>query len=77
MATAGSGDVLAGLLGGFLAQGLTNEEGMKLAILVHQQAGEKAKELYGERSMTASDLLANVYQGIRVLEQTTRKDVVR
>jgi NAD(P)H-hydrate epimerase len=39
LATAGSGDVLAGMIGGFLAQGLEGGEACDLAVFVHGEAG--------------------------------------
>ncbi|QSX08281.1 NAD(P)H-hydrate dehydratase [Alkalibacter rhizosphaerae] len=75
MATAGSGDVLSGLIGGFLAQGCSNEEAMKSGVLVHQEAGNAARKIYGERSMTSTDILSNIYKGIHGLEQTIAEDV--
>lgn len=77
MATAGSGDVLAGLVGGFLAQGYSSMDAMKNGALVHQIAGRQASEKYGERSMTATDILDSVHVGVRALEHIRIKDVNR
>jgi ADP-dependent NAD(P)H-hydrate dehydratase / NAD(P)H-hydrate epimerase len=57
MATAGSGDVLTGILASLLAQGLSNYESAILGVHIHCFAGEYAalhKTSYG---MTASDLI--------------------
>lgn len=55
MATAGMGDVLSGVIGGLVAQGLLLPIAAKLGVLVHAKAGDlAAKE--GERGMIASDL---------------------
>lgn len=55
MATAGMGDVLSGVIGGFLAQGLSLADAAKCGVLIHAMAGDlAAKE--GERGMLASDL---------------------
>ncbi|PYI56535.1 NAD(P)H-hydrate dehydratase [Paenibacillus flagellatus] len=42
MATAGSGDVLAGLIGGLLAQRLTGEQAAALGVWLHGAAGDRA-----------------------------------
>lgn len=57
LATGGTGDVLAGLLGGFLAQGLKPGSAARLAVLAHGLAGDFAKELMGETGMVASDVV--------------------
>ena len=56
MATAGSGDVLAGLTGGLLAQGQEPEAAAKAAVYLHGRAGDKAAERNGRYAMTASDI---------------------
>ena len=65
MATAGSGDALAGILGGILAQAkdtiLESEEcAQKIAtgVFLHGLCGDLAAEEYGETGMTVSDLLS-------------------
>jgi len=58
LATAGSGDVLAGLLGGLLAQGLTTIEASREAVYRHGRAGDRALVRSGDRGLVASDLLA-------------------
>jgi ADP-dependent NAD(P)H-hydrate dehydratase / NAD(P)H-hydrate epimerase len=63
MATAGSGDVLGGMIAGFLAQGCTPERAACLGVQLHGMAGDLAKRQFGERSLLASDIstaLANV-----------------
>ncbi|HEY5665808.1 MAG TPA: NAD(P)H-hydrate dehydratase [Gammaproteobacteria bacterium] len=56
MATGGTGDVLAGLIGGLIAQfGLTRTV-VEIAVLVHALAGDDAAAA-GERGLVASDLL--------------------
>ncbi|MBR7016609.1 MAG: NAD(P)H-hydrate dehydratase [Lachnospiraceae bacterium] len=57
MATAGSGDVLSGILAGFLAQGADPAYAGALAAFVHGKAGDRAREINGERGMTASDII--------------------
>ena len=56
MATGGTGDVLAGLLGALLAGGLRPREAARVAAWVHGRAGDIAARRFGERGMLASDL---------------------
>jgi hydroxyethylthiazole kinase-like uncharacterized protein yjeF len=57
MAKGGSGDALAGITAGLLAQGMCGYDAASAAVYVHGLAGDKAAEKYSEYSMTASDLL--------------------
>ena len=52
----GSGDVLAGLAAGLLAQGLAPEEAACSAVKIHSEAGLAAAEKYTKRAMLPSDL---------------------
>lgn len=60
MATAGTGDVLTGVVAALLAQGLTPFAAARLATWVHGRAGDLAAADLGEISMTARDLLARL-----------------
>jgi ADP-dependent NAD(P)H-hydrate dehydratase / NAD(P)H-hydrate epimerase len=73
MATGGTGDVLAGMLAGFLAQLLDAEAACKLAVYIHGSAGELADADSGEVSMTAGDLVEHI--GDAILEVTARRRV--
>lgn len=56
MATAGMGDVLSGVIGGLIAQGIPLGDAAKLGVCLHAAAGDlAAKE--GERGMLAMDLM--------------------
>lgn len=64
MATAGSGDVLSGLLGGLGAQGVASHSRPQnwntlapLGVVLHGLAGDKARPWAGSYSMTASDII--------------------
>jgi hydroxyethylthiazole kinase-like uncharacterized protein yjeF len=56
MATAGSGDVLSGILGALMAQGLPVDLAAKYGVVLHAKAGDDIAQLYGQRGMIASDL---------------------
>lgn len=55
MATGGMGDVLAGLIGALVAQGLTLTEASTLGVATHARAGDAAWERYGV-GLTATDV---------------------
>jgi NAD(P)H-hydrate epimerase len=56
MASAGSGDVLAGVIAALLAQGLSLWEAAATGVAAHAWAGDIAAGLLGERGMLASDI---------------------
>lgn len=57
MATAGSGDVLAGIITSLLAQGLSLFDAACAGVYVHSAAGAMAKKSFGEAGMTSADIL--------------------
>ncbi len=68
MATAGSGDVLAGLLAGLLAQHLPPDVAARVGVMVHSRAGDIARAELGRRGMIAGDILRFVPFAWRELE---------
>jgi ADP-dependent NAD(P)H-hydrate dehydratase / NAD(P)H-hydrate epimerase len=58
MATAGSGDVLSGIILGLLAQGFPPECAAIAGVFIHGEAGDFAAGHYSEPAMTASDITA-------------------
>ena len=64
MATAGSGDVLTGIIAGLLAQGIRPLEASVLGVYVHGLAGDIASSRYGEMGMTATDILGSVPEAL-------------
>ncbi|HEX6929821.1 MAG TPA: NAD(P)H-hydrate dehydratase, partial [Gammaproteobacteria bacterium] len=59
MASPGTGDVLAGLIGALRAQGAAAFDAARAGVLVHALAGDRAAR-NGERGMLAGDLLAEI-----------------
>lgn len=57
LASAGTGDVLAGAIAGLVAQGLSLFDGAALGVYLHGKAGDIVKAVMGDTGMTASDLL--------------------
>ena len=57
MATAGMGDILSGILGGLLAQGLSLTDAAMAGVWVHANAADCAAIAGGERGMLATDVL--------------------
>lgn len=62
MATAGSGDVLTGLIAGLAGQGLAPAKAASLGVYLHGLAGDLARNQRGMWSMLASDILHQVPQ---------------
>ena len=69
LATAGSGDVLAGAIVGFLAQGLAPFDAAVAGAYVHGLAGELVRQELGGAGMVAGDLLAMLPKVIKLLRQ--------
>jgi len=69
MATAGAGDVLTGLIGGFLAQGLMDIDAAVLGCYIHGYAGDLAAEMLGPRGMIAGDILEMIPEALARLEE--------
>lgn len=62
MATAGMGDVLSGVIGGLLAQGLAAQDAARLGVWLHATAGDLAAQQHGERGILSSDLMPFLHQ---------------
>lgn len=60
MATAGSGDVLTGLITSLLGQGYEPYTAAKLGVYIHGLAGDFACEQVGQSALTASDIITNL-----------------
>jgi NAD(P)H-hydrate epimerase len=69
LASAGTGDVLAGAIAGLLAQGLSAFDAAALGVYLHGAAGEMVKRELGDTGMVASDLLPALPKVINKLKQ--------
>jgi NAD(P)H-hydrate epimerase len=67
MASAGMGDVLAGILTALLGQGLGPEDAMKLGVYLHGFVGDTAAEAKGTIGLIASDIIEGLPSGLRDL----------
>jgi len=68
MATAGSGDVLAGLLAGLFAQGYDAPTAARVGVMVHARAGDICRGELGQRGMIAGDMIRCLPYAWRELE---------
>lgn len=67
LAKGGTGDVLTGMIAGFLAQGYTSFESALLGVYYHGLAGDLATKKLGEHSVLASDLLNFIPQAMNII----------
>ncbi|MDR2649534.1 MAG: NAD(P)H-hydrate dehydratase [Clostridiales bacterium] len=72
MAKAGSGDVLTGVIAGFMAQGLDPYTAAKLGAYVHGKAGESAGAELSNYGVSASDLLNHISMVLKRCEKLYR-----
>lgn len=74
LGTAGSGDVLTGIIGGLLAQGMGADKAALLGVWLHGMAGHEAHHrLGGPESVTALDILGEIPTAIRKTKRLVRK----
>jgi ADP-dependent NAD(P)H-hydrate dehydratase / NAD(P)H-hydrate epimerase len=65
MASGGTGDVLTGITGAFLARGLSAGDALASAVYLHGLAGDVAAERMGEESLVARDVIAALPEAFR------------
>lgn len=73
MATAGSGDVLTGMLVSLLGQGYPPFQATQLAVHLHALAGDSAANRLGKESMMASDIIEHISHAYRALREQNGK----
>ncbi|MCC7527668.1 MAG: NAD(P)H-hydrate dehydratase [Candidatus Melainabacteria bacterium] len=64
MSTAGVGDVLSGIIGGLLAQGVEPFDAAVAGVYLHGRAGDIASHALGEASVTAGNLVESIPDAI-------------
>ncbi len=62
MATGGMGDVLSGMIGAFMAQGLSPADSLRCGVCIHGESADLAAAAAGERGLLATDLLQHIGQ---------------
>jgi len=67
MATAGSGDVLTGIIAGLLAQGYSLEDATIFGVYIHGLAGDFAANALTENCVTAGNIIQYIPQAIKML----------
>ncbi len=67
LATAGSGDVLAGMIAAYLAQGLEPFEAARLAVYLHAATGESLREEYGNAGLLAGEIATKLPRVVKEL----------
>ena len=65
MASGGTGDVLSGILGAFLARGLEPSAALASAVYLHGLAGDVAAERVGQESLAAGDVIEALPEAFR------------
>jgi NAD(P)H-hydrate epimerase len=70
LATAGTGDVLAGAIAGLMAQGLAPFDAATLGVYLHSAAGRLVRDELGDMGALAGDLLPRLPLAIRALKQS-------
>lgn len=71
MATAGSGDVLTGIITALLAQGYEPSSAAVLGVYLHGLAGDLAAERVGQEALIASDIIENLGAAFKKLQKKT------
>jgi ADP-dependent NAD(P)H-hydrate dehydratase / NAD(P)H-hydrate epimerase len=72
LATGGTGDVLAGVTAGLLAQDIGAWDGARLAVGIHGLAAERVLQQHGWRTLLASDLPGELPAALHALRRPTR-----
>jgi NAD(P)H-hydrate epimerase len=68
LASGGSGDVLSGVIGGLMAQGLSALDSACAGVYVHGLAADLAMDEYGGRGLAADELVDFLVMTFQALE---------
>lgn len=68
MATAGAGDVLTGIIGALLAQGLTTTAAAVAGVYIHGRAGDLATQELGPAGVIAGDIARKIPEALKSIE---------
>lgn len=74
MATAGAGDVLSGIIAGFIAQGAEAARAACCGVYLHGLAGDHAKSSVGEHGLIATDIIRSFAEVLRDSAPQRRTD---
>ena len=69
MATAGSGDVLTGMISAFLAQGMSPADASVMGVFLHGVAGDIIAEKKSQQSLTASDIIKAIPSVLKSIQK--------
>ena len=75
MATAGTGDVLTGMIAGLLAQGMPSWEAACVATYLHGYAGDLAATRNGRAGLIAGDIIEQIPQAFKTVQGTSESHV--
>lgn len=70
MSTAGSGDVLAGIIGAFLARKVNTVEAGAVGVYVHGMAGDMAAKKISKTALIATDIIEELTDITKIIEKT-------
>ncbi len=75
MATAGTGDVLAGVVGALLGMGIEEEDAAKFGVFLHSLAGDIAAKKLSQEALKACDLIENLPEAIKRVKEAEKNPV--
>lgn len=73
LAKGGSGDVLTGMIGSFLAQGLSAKDAVLISVFIHGLAGQKCEEKLSVYSVTATDVIEQIPLILREMQNQLKQ----
>lgn len=71
MSKGGSGDVLAGMIGSLIAQGIDGESSARIAVYLHGLAGDVAAKAFSRRAMLPRDIIRQLPKIFAQMEQVS------